>query len=130
MEDREVASAWDAADEGVARLEDVLARLPFDRALPELATLLRLADVPPSLVQQDERARKVLHEAILARPLSEPDEVDLRRTEVEVLLLEVGLLDDVLQDAAEGRASQDALAAALRRLAAIRDRLEELREGL
>ena len=130
MDDREAADAWDAADSGVARLEDVLARLPFDRALPDLATLLRLADVGPSLVQTDERARKVLHEAIIARPLSEPDDVELRRTEVEVLLLEVGLLDDVLQDAEAGVADDAAARAAVRRLAAIRERLEELREGL
>jgi len=116
---------WHAAEEAVARLEDVLGRLPFDRALPGLPALLELADVPMSLLQSDERARKLLHEALLARPLSDHDAVELRRTEVESLLLEVRLLTDVLQDGdaeAAGRARQ--------RLTSIRVRLQELRSDL
>lgn len=118
---------WHAAEEAVARLEDVLGRLPFDRALPALPTLLELADVPLSLVQADERARKLIHEALLARPLSDQGEVELRRTEVESLLLEVRLLTDVLQDP---DAPQDAAARARGRLAGIRARLRELRSDL
>lgn len=118
---------WHAAEEAVARLEDVLGRLPFDRALPGLPTLLELADVPLSLVQSDERARKLIHEALLARPLSGHGEVELRRTEVESLLLEVRLLTDVLQDP---DADQDAAARARGRLAGIRARLRELRSDL
>jgi len=118
---------WHAAEEAVARLEDVLGRLPFDRALPGLPTLLELADVPLSLLQSDERARKLLHEALLARPLSDHHEVELRRTEVESLLLEVRLLTDVLQDA---EAETDAADRARARLASIRARLRELRSEL
>lgn len=118
---------WHAAEEAVARLEDVLGRLPFDRALPGLPTLLELADVPLSLLQSDERARKLLHEALLARPLGDHDEVRLRRDEVESLLLEVGLLSDVLADADVDRAAAER---ARQRLAQIRARLEELRTEL
>jgi hypothetical protein len=123
-------AGWDDRDAGVVRLEDLLATLPFDRALPDLATLLRLAAVPASLVEHDERARKVLHEAILARPLARPEAVHRRQDEVEVLLLEVGLLVEVLKAAADGAASSAAGRAAVARLADIRARLSGLREGL
>lgn len=118
---------WHAAEEAVARLEDVLARLPFDRALPGLPALLELADVPRSLLQSDERARKLLHEALLARPLSDGDEVEQRRTEVESLLMEVRLLSDVLDDA---EADSAEVARARERLVGIRSRLEQLRADL
>lgn len=118
---------WHAAEEAVARLEDVLGRLPFDRALPALPALLELADVPLSLLQSDERARKLLHEAMLARPLSDGDEVEQRRTEVESLLLEVRLLSDVLDD---DEADAAEVARARDRLVGIRARLEQLRADL
>lgn len=130
MDDHVHGADWAATEAGVVRLEDVLARLPFDRALPDLGTILGLADVPVSLVDQDERARKVLHEAILARPLSRPEVVGRRRDEVEVLLLEVGLLVEVLEAAADGSVDPERAARARERLDGIRTRLGELREGL
>jgi hypothetical protein len=114
-------------DAAVARLEDVLLALPYDRALPDLATLLASAGVSRELLRRDERALKVLHEAVVARPLSDIDLVSRRRTEVELLTLEVGVLTERLRDPA---ARRDELAEAAARLAAIRRRLEELRSEL
>lgn len=118
---------WDELHAAASRLEEHLAGLPYDRALPDLATLLTEAGVPLTLLQQDERARKVLHEAILARPLSSLQAVEQRRVEVELLTLEVSVLTTSLE-----RSSTDSAAAdrAVRRLEAIQERLEELREGL
>ena len=118
---------WDELHAAASRLEEHLAELPYDRALPDLATLLADAGVPLTLLQQDERARKVLHEAILARPLSSREAVEQRRVEVELLTLEVSVLTGALEDASPDSAAADR---ALRRLAAIRERLEELRAGL
>jgi hypothetical protein len=114
-------------DAAVARLEDVLLALPYDRALPDLATLLASAGVSRELLRRDERALKVLHEAVVARPLSDIDLVSRRRTEVELLTLEVGVLTERLRDP---EARRDELAEAAARLAAIRRRLEELRSEL
>jgi hypothetical protein len=58
-------------DVAVARLEDVLLSLPYDRALPDLASLLASAGVGAELLRRDERALKVLHEAIVARPYAD-----------------------------------------------------------
>ena len=118
---------WDELHAAASRLEEYLASLPYDRALPDLATLLAVAGVPLTLLQQDERARKVLHEAILARPLASHESVEQRRVEVELLTLEVSVLTGALEDAAPDSAAADR---ALQRLAAIRGRLDELREGL
>lgn len=118
---------WDELHAAASRLEEHLAGLPYDRALPDLATLLAHAGVPLTLLQQDERARKVLHEAILARPLSSRATVEQRRTEVELLTLEVSVLTTALERSTPDSAASDR---AVRRLAAIKERLEELREGL
>lgn len=118
---------WDELHAAASRLEEHLAALPYDRALPDLATILDGAGVPLTLLQQDERARKVLHEAILARPLASHEAVEQRRTEVELLTLEVSVLRATLERSPADSPDADR---ARRRLAAIRARLGELREGL
>lgn len=114
-------------DEALNRLEDVLLRYPFDRALPDLATILRDAGVGEDLLRTDDRATKLLHEAIVARPLSSLDAVAQLRTEVELLTLEVQVLSDRLVDPATPEAE---LARASARLTVIRERLAELRACL
>lgn len=114
-------------DAAISRLEDVLLAVPEDRALPDLDTLLARAGLPPELLRRDERVLKVLHEAVLARPFGDHDAVARTRTEVELLLLEVEVLGDRLGDPASDEAS---VARAVARLAAVRARLEELRDLL
>jgi hypothetical protein len=114
-------------DEALARLEDVLLSLPFDRAVPELDELLERAGAKRDLVFRDERALKLLHEALLARPFGSLDAVRQVRTEVELLTLEVELLTDRLGEpdlaAAEARRVDE-------RLDEVRARLTELRDQL
>ncbi len=128
-----VEEDWDAREAAVSRLEEHLHTLPYDRALPDLDTLLHDAQVERDLLRREERARKVLHEAILARPLADVDTVAMRATEVELLVLEVQVLTQTLRDAA-GRtldtATKDAAGRAAARLTWIRGRLEELRRVL
>ena len=127
------AAGWDARDEAVARLEDHLLSLPYDRALPGLQQLLAAADVDPDLLRRDERARKIVHEAILARPLSDADVVATRTAEVELLVLEVSVLTEDLRAGRRPGADEvdrERAEAAAARLVAIRARLEELRRGL
>ena len=125
------ASAMDADgpayDRELVRLEDYLASLPFDRALPNLSTILAEAEVSEDLIRNDDRARKVLHEAILARPLSSTDSVGRLATEIEVLTLEVEVLTQRIATAAEGSRTAEAANA---RLATIRQRLREVRRLL
>lgn len=114
-------------DEALARLEDVLLSLPFGRAVPDLAEILRQADVERSLLARDERAWKLLHEALVARPFGDLDVVQRARTEVELLTLEVELLTERLADTTTspqeaGRVSD--------RLREIHRRFAELREQL
>lgn len=126
-------AGWDRRDEAVARLEDHILGLPYDRALPALSDLLAEAGVDRALLRSDERARKVVHEAILARPLADVDEVAARTAEVELLVLEVAVLTEELHAAQQPDADADAAGradAAATRLRAIRARLGELREGL
>jgi hypothetical protein len=118
------AAGWDAA---LARLEDVLLAAPFDRALPSLRELLERAQVPLSFVQQDDRALKLIHEAVLARPLSSRQEVMEARGQVELMTLEVEVLSERLRDP---EASAESVAAARRRLAQIQDELARLRDLL
>ena len=118
---------WDELHAAASRLEEHLAALPYDRALPDLDTILAEADVPAALLRQDERARKVLHEAILARPLASHEAVEQRRVEVELLTLEVSVLTVTMQRVAAGSAEAERAAG---RLAWIRRRLGELREEL
>lgn len=114
-------------DEQLARLEDVLLAYPYDRALPDLDTILGQAGVGRDLFREDERAAKVLHEAILARPLASMDVVERRRTEIELYTLEVDLLTDRLENPGTSEADAARVAA---RLADIRARLAELRSEL
>lgn len=115
-----------APDEALARIEDVLLGLPFDRAVPDLSDLLAAAGVDREVLR-DERVRKLLHEASVARPFGSLDAVQQVRTEVELLTLEVELLTDRL---ATCGTPPDELANATRRLAAIRARLMTLRGQL
>lgn len=115
------------ADAVRVRLEDLLLSLPFDRALPDLPDLLDRAGVPDDLLHRDDRILKVLHEAVLARPLSQLTEAQRVRAEIELLTLEVEVLTDRLT--AEDTHPVD-LAAATTRLAEVTARLEEIRELL
>jgi hypothetical protein len=114
-------------DAALTRLEDLLLGLPFDRALPDLEALLARAEVPAELFRRDERALKLLHEAVVARPFGSLDAVQRVRTEVGLLTLEVELLTDRLADTS---ASQATLALANQRLAEVRARLDEIRGEL
>jgi hypothetical protein len=115
-----------APDEALGRIEDVLLGLPFDRAVPDLDELLAAAGVDHAVLR-DERVRKLLHEALVARPFGSLHAVQHVRTEVELLTLEVELLTDRLQ--APGT-SPDEVARSTGRLAAIRARLTALRGQL
>ncbi|MEX1164119.1 MAG: hypothetical protein WEB03_11125 [Nitriliruptor sp.] len=114
-------------DAAVSRLEDVLLALPVHRALPDLDQLLARAGVPRELLHRDDRALKVLTEAVLARPLADVDAVGQVRTEVELLALEVEVLGDRLADPATTAVEVERAAA---RLADVRHRLEQLRDQL
>jgi hypothetical protein len=114
-------------DAALVRLEDALLALPFDRALPDVEALLASADVPAELLRRDERALKLLHEAVVARPFGSLDAVQQVRTEVGLLTLEVELLTDRLADR---DAAPDAAARAEARLAEVRARLDEIRGEL
>lgn len=126
-DDHPTARPGPSPDEQLARLEDVLLAYPYDRALPDLSSILDQAGVGRELLRRDERAAKVLHEAILSRPLASVDAVARRRTEVELLTLEVEVLTERLDDPGS---SADDVARAAERLHAIRRRLAELRAEL
>lgn len=91
----EEPGAWDDA---LCRFEDVLLAAPFDRALPDLDELLARADVTRTFLRQDDRARKLLSEAVLARPFADPDDVRRSRAHVEMMVLEVEVLTQRLRD--------------------------------
>lgn len=116
--------AWDAA---LNRLEDVLLAAPWDRALPDLEILLEQANVPLSFVQQDERAIKLLGEAMLARPFASHDVIRRSRAHVEMMSLEVEVLAQRLRDPTTSAVVAEDAVARLRDLAAelgrLRDRL-------
>lgn len=114
-------------DEALARLEDVLLALPLERAVPELDELLGRAGVERSLLARDERAWKLLHEALVARPFGDLDVVQRVRTEVELLTLEVELLTERLADAPSSSEEDDRIVA---RLGEIRRRFVELDDQL
>lgn len=115
-----------APDEALGRLEDVLLALPFHRAVPDLDDLLAAAGVDHDVLR-DDRVRKLLHEALVARPFGSLAAVQRVRTEVELLTLEVELLVDRL--AAPGTSPAE-VTRSTRRLATIRARLAALREQL
>ena len=114
-------------DAALSRLEDVLLTLSVDRALPDLDTLLASAGVPHELLRRDDRVLKVLHEAVLARPFADVDEVGRARTEVELLTLEVEVLTDRLGAV---DTAPDEVERAIERLAEVRRRLEAIRSQL
>lgn len=114
-------------DEALASLEDVLHGYAYDRVLPDLATILGDAGVSEDFLRSDERAIKVLHEAIVARPLASVDAVGELRTEVELLTLEVSVLADRLADDAT---STEEAARATGRLGEVRRTLDQLRRHL
>ena len=114
-------------DEALARLEDVLLSLPYERAVPDLGEVLARAKVDRSLLAQDERAMKLLHEALVARPFGSLEAVQRVRTEVELLTLEVELHSERLADPATTPDDHRRISA---RLDTVRARLEELREQL
>lgn len=114
--------AWEAA---LCRFEDVLLNAPFDQALPDLVDLLGQARVPLSLVEHDERARKLLGEAILARPVADSDVVRRARVRVELLTLEVTVLAERLRDPAS---TPEQVHVAMTRLATVHDEIERLRD--
>jgi hypothetical protein len=114
-------------DAALVRFEDLLLALPYDRALPDLDALLVDAGFPFDALRRDERALKLLHEAIVARPLGTLDAVQRVRTEVGLLTLEVELLADRLADPAS---AHEVVARASARLAQVRARLDEIRGDL
>ena len=117
---------WVVADRAVSRLQEVLEQLPRTRALPDLDALLAQAGADRWLLT-DERARKLIDEALRDRPLSSLEEVRVLRTEVELLTVEVGVLEDRLTDPDLATADRAALQARLRR---IRTRWEQLADQL
>lgn len=114
-------------DLALARLEDVLASLSYERALPDLHVLLERAGLPEELLRRDERVLKVLHEAVIARPFSTVDDVQRTRTEVELLTLEVELLTDRIGDRT---ADELVVREAVTRLDEVRARLDQIRDRL
>lgn len=113
-------------DDALCRLEDVLLSLPEDRAVPELDLLLEAAGVGREILD-DERARKLLTEALVGRPFGSFEVVRQVRTEVELLTAEVDVLTERLADPdlhASARAEDAA------RIAVIRRRLRAIREQL
>ncbi|HEX2029358.1 MAG TPA: hypothetical protein VHF25_15310 [Nitriliruptorales bacterium] len=121
--DRRGPSDW---DEALERLEDFIFAYPRDRALPDLATIVDRAELPDGFLREDERAHKVLLEAIADRPLASMELVGQVRTEVELLTLEVEILGERLRATTE----QEEQRATAERLAAVRRRLEDIRRHL
>jgi hypothetical protein len=116
--------AWDDA---LCRLEDVLLAAPYDRALPDLDTLLERAGVPRAFVREDDRALKLLREAILARPYAEHEAVRRSRAHVEMMVLEVEVLTHRLRDP---ETSADVADRARARIEELTSQLDRLRDDL
>lgn len=106
---------WVLVDRAVTQLQEALEALPRHRALPDLDELLAAVGADRSLLE-DERARKLLQEAIRQRPLSSTEEVRVLRTEVELLTVEVAVLQERLHGTALDAAERQELLARLRRL--------------
>ena len=119
----DVVGGWEAA---LCRLEDVLLAQPYDEVLPDLADLLQRARVPLSLVEQDERARKLLGEAMLARPAEDGHVLRRARVRVELLTVEVQVLAERLRDP---DVPADQAAAAVARLAHVEEHLRRLTDA-
>lgn len=116
--------AWDDA---LCRLEDVLLAAPFDRALPDLEVLLERARVSRGYVRQDERALKLLGEAMLARPHGHAEDVRRSRAHVEMMALEVEVLTHRLRDPAT---DAEVTGRAQARLAELAEQVARLRDEL
>lgn len=117
---------WVLIDRAVTRLQEVLEQQSPQRALPDLDQLLAAAGADRSLLE-DERACKLLQEAVRQRPLSSVEEVRVLRTEVELLTVEVAVLQERLTDTAiEGVQRQELLA----RLARVRRRCQQVADQL
>lgn len=114
-------------DEALARLEDFLLAYPAGRALPGLGALLRAAGVSEEFLRSDERALKVLQEAVAGRPLGSMDAVARVRTEVELLTVEVRVLAERLAHEASDPDEAHRVSA---RLHSVRDRLDGIRRLL
>ncbi len=125
--DRREGAATPSWDEALERLEDFVSSYPLDRALPDLVGIAGQARVSRRFLCEDERARKVLLEAIAARPLSSLEQVGRVRTEVELLILEVQMLAERLASTGLTREQTRRVATRLddvrRRLAQIRTQL-------
>jgi hypothetical protein len=116
------APRWLEQDRALVRLEDVLASLPLERAVPDLRDVLAAAGVTEQVLL-DERAAKLLREALLARPFGTLADVERVRVEVELLTLEVEVLTERLADAAT---DPELVARAAARLPEVRARLDEV----
>lgn len=119
----DAAGAWEDA---LCRLEDTLLAQAWDRALPDLADLLEHARVPLSVVEHDERARKLLGEAMLGRPAGEGGPVRRARQRVEFLTLEVQVLSERLRDP---QVPSDEARRAVDRIDEVNQQLRRLTEG-
>lgn len=114
-------------DAALVRLEETLRGYDFGRALPDLDTILGDAGISRALLREDDRAMKLLHEAIVARPLSSLESVARTSTEVELLSLEVSVLSDRL---AEPGLDDEEAARILERLERMQAALADLRDVL
>lgn len=114
-------------DEYLERLEDFVNSYPLGRALPDLAGIVVRARVPRRFLREDERARKVLLEAIAARPLSSLEQIGRVRTEVELLILEVEMLAEHLASTGLTREQTRQVST---RLDEVRARLAQIRTQL
>ncbi len=114
-------------DEALERLEDFVSSYPLERALPDLAGIVAQARVPRRFLREDERAHKVLLEAISARPLSSLEQVGRARREVELLILEVEMLAERL---ASTRLTLEQTRQVSDRLDNVRARLGQIRTQL
>ena len=119
----DTAGAWEDA---LCRLEDILLAQAWDRSLPDLVDLLDRARVPLSIVEHDERARKLLGEAMLARPVGEGGPVHRARVRVEFLTLEMQVLSERLRDP---KAPRDEARRAVARIDEVGQQLRRLTEG-
>jgi hypothetical protein len=124
--DGDDAPRWLEQDRALVRLEDALASLPLDRAVPDLRDVLAAAGVDEAVLL-DERAAKLLREALLARPFGSLAAVEPVRVEIELLTLEVEVLTERLADA---HSDADVIDRAVARLREVRARLDEVRGQL
>lgn len=113
-------------DEDLQRLEAVLGEFPDHRALPDVEELLASAGLGLEVLE-DERARKLVMDALSTRPHGHLEGVRAVSTEVELLVLEVRELTAALRSGTLDRAGLDRIDD---RLAWARQRLSELQDEL